>query len=373
MIRIAFVIDTIYSPTGGTEKQLLLLIEKLDRSKFSPVLCVLYTSEWLENNFDLCPIHILNITSYRQPTSIYKFWQFVRFLKSEEIDIVHTLFKEGMRVGITAAKMAGIRFIISVRRSQGYWMTPFDLKITKILNRWVDLIIANAHDTKVWAAENEGFPLDRMEVIHNGVELEPFFKVSNNIRLQYRSKLWIPSNSYVIGIVANLRPVKSIDAFIQAAQLVKKSVPAAHFIIVGEGNLESELKQLAENLGIADCVHFLGRRHDIPNILATLDVGVLSSNSESFSNTIVEYLAAGLPVVCTDVGGAREAVDDGVNGFVVPVGDSIVMSQKIIDIFQTGKSGEMANASRCKAVERFSLTTMMAKYEDIYSGFTERS
>jgi len=366
VINIAYVIDTIESPTGGTEKQLLLMLEHLDRTKFSPVLCVLHSSEWLEKYFDLCPMHALNITSYRHLTTIGRFWHFVRFLKSRDIDIVHTFFKEGMRIGITAAKLAGVQRIISVRRSQGYWMTPFDLKVTKILNRWVDLIISNSSNTKTWVSEVEGVSVDKIDVIHNGIDLNPFISIPGNIRYQYRNSLSIPENAPVVGIVANLRPVKAIDVFIRAAQLIRKAIPAAHFVIVGDGDLEEGLKQLAADLGVSDYVHFLGRRHDIPQILSTLDIGVLSSTSESFSNTIVEYMAAGLPVVCTDVGGAREAVEDGENGFVAPVGDYKNMSEKIINIFLNDRTKSLGKESRRKALVFFSLESMMLKYEKLY-------
>lgn len=367
MKKIAFVIDTIDSPTGGTEKQLLLMLEKLDRAKLSPILCVLYTSEWLENHFNLCPLHLINITSYWHPAALYQFFKFVHFLKVEKIDIVHSFFKEGMRIGISAAKLARVQLVIAVRRSQSYWMTNFDLKVTKILNRWVDLIISNSNNTKIWAAEVEGFPADRIEVIHNGIDLEPFLRIPSETRRQYHSELKIPEDAAVIGIVANLRPVKAIDVFIRAAHQVQKSNPGAHFVIVGEGELEESLKQLAEDLGLAGFIHFLGRRQDIPAILSIFDIGVLSSSSESFSNTVVEYLAAGLPVVCTDAGGAREAVEDGVNGYVVHASDVSGMArglQAILNNYEMKRL--MGEISLRKAKNFFSLSTMMNKYENIY-------
>lgn len=369
MIKIAYVIDTIESPTGGTEKQLLLLISQLDRNRFSPVLCVLHSSEWLEKEFDLCPLYNLNVYSLLRPVSLVRFWKFVRFLKEEHFSVIHTLFKDGMRFGVTAGKFAGIKKIIAVRRSQAYWMTPFDLKVTKVINRWVDLIIANSHNTRTWAAEFEGFPPEKIQVIHNGIDLEPFKELCPEMYRDYRVKLEIPPNAAVISIVANLRPVKAIDTFISAAAIVKGSLANAHFIIVGDGDLESNLKQQALKLGLESSVHFLGRRFDIPQLLSMSNIGVLSSSSESFSNTIVEYLAAGLPVVCTDVGGAREAVEDHVNGFVVPVGDYKAMADKIITIIQSDKSKQMGIASRLKAEASFSLPNMMGHYQAIYAGY----
>lgn len=368
MIKIAFVIDTIYSPTGGTEKQLLLLLENLDRNRFLPVLCVLSSSEWLEKEFDLCPLHVIGIDSLKHPGALVRFWQFVRYLKGENFQIVHALFKDGMRIGIPAGRLAGAERIIAVRRSQGYWMSTFDLKVTRLLNRWVDLIIANSHNTRQWAAEVEGFPAERIEVIHNGLDLEPFSRITAGTRGDYRAVLSIPASAPVIGIVANLRPVKAIDVFLRAASHVKSAFAGAHFILVGDGDQEEGLKLLAEELGIADCTHFLGRRKDIHQILSVFDVGVLSSSSESFSNAIVEYLAAGLPVVCTDVGGAREAVQDGINGYVVPVNSPTELAQRISDILHnTEMLLSMKDASLNKARDNFSLLSMITNYQTIYS------
>lgn len=368
MIKVAFVINSILSPSAGTEKQLLLLLKTLDRSRFSPVLCVVHGSEWLRNEFDLCPLHILGIESYKHPAFLYRFWQFVRYLKVEKFDIIHTLFEDGMRIGITAGKLAGINKIISVRRSQGYWMTTFDLMVTKILNRWVDLIIANSHNTREWTSEVEGFPTEKIKVVHNGIDLEPFRNIPAGTNVSYRARLNIPIDALVVCIVANLRPVKSIDVFIRAAGIVKAEIANAHFIIVGDGELEEKLKQKSRDLGLDLCIHFLGRRFDIPQILSMSNIGVLSSRSESFSNTIVEYLAAGLPVVCTDVGGAREAVHDCINGFVILSGDYLNMADKIITIWRDGKAQVMGEASLRKAESSFTLQTMMKQYEEIYAG-----
>lgn len=372
MIKIAFVINTIYSPTGGTEKQLLLLLKNLDRSRFSPVLCVVHSSDWLEKEFDLCPVYTMNIQSYRSLGTLGRFWKFVRYLKSEQFDIVHTLFQDGIRIGIPAAKLAGIKTIIAVRRNQGYWMTPLDLKIMKFLNRWVDLIIANSHDTRQWTAEVEGFPLAKVKVIHNGIELEPFRALPADTRQQYRAQLGITPDAPVVGIVANLRPVKSIDVFIRSAQLVATAFSATHFVIVGDGDQEDALKLLAKELGIAENVHFLGRRTDILPLLKMFDVGVLTSSSESFSNAIVEYLAAGLPVVCTEVGGAREAIEEGVNGFVVPVGDYEKLSTMLIKTLAEGNLKTMGESSYRKASDLFSSISMFAKYEDVYSALNKQ-
>jgi len=167
--------------------------------------------------------------------------------------------------------------------------------------------------------------------------------------------------------VANLRPVKAHDVLLQAAKRVAASMPNVHFVLVGEGSERNRLQHLAFSLGIGAAVHFLGERRDIPDILAALDVGILSSHSESFSNSIVEYMAAGLPVVATDIGGSREAVEDGVTGILVPPGDDIRLADAILAVFARGSRLDMGEAGRRRAVERFGVSTMVRLHEDIYS------
>jgi len=369
MIKIAFVINTIYSPTGGTEKQLLLLLKNLDRGRFLPVLCVLYKSEWLKKEFDLCPVYEIGIRSYKNPACLYRLWQFVRFIKSENFNIVQTLFQDGMRVGILAGKLAKAPAIIAVRRNQGYWMTRLDRVVFGILNRWVTLFIANSNSTRKWASEFECIPEDKIHVVHNGLQLEPFDSAKTQSRRKLREEFSIPESAQVVGIVANLRPVKAVDVFIRAAKKVSVEIPSAHFVIVGCGDLEGPLRFLAESLGISACVHFLGERRDIVEVLSVFDLGVLSSSSESFSNSIVEYLASGLPVVCTDVGGAREAVIDDVNGFVVGVGDFEAMAGRITTILKTGLVTQMGMQSKIFAGRNFSLAAMIEKHEQLYGNF----
>jgi len=144
MVRIAYVIDTIDGPTAGTEKQLLMLLRHLDRTRFDPILCVLRSSRWLKEEFNLCPVHEIGVRSFKDPRTLVAMGRFVRLLKTERVSVVHSFFRDGMRVGITAGRLAGVRLNIAGRRSQAYWMTPADHRVIRTLNRWVDLTIVKA-------------------------------------------------------------------------------------------------------------------------------------------------------------------------------------------------------------------------------------
>lgn len=366
MIKIAFVIDTVESPTAGTEKQLLLLIKHLDRTRFEPYLCVLRSSKWIEEKFDLCSLFVAGIDSFKTITGLKGILRLSGWFNENGINIVQTHFRDSSIAGILAARFAGIKTVIGTRRNQGYWLTPVELRMQKFLDCWVTAYIANSQSTKQWMANTEGVDLKRVEVINNGFDFSIIETESDINRKEMRLSLGVAEDAPVIGIVANLRPIKDHATFLQAANIVHAQIPTARFLIIGDGSEKPVLQKQTEELKLTDTVIFLGARLDVPRILAACDIGVLSSRSESFSNAIVEYMAAGLPVVTTDVGGAREAVDDGINGFIVAIGDFEEMGKRIIELLKADTIKEMGQESRKRSLERFALTSMIEKTEHLY-------
>lgn len=372
MIKIAFVIDTIESPTAGTEKQLLLLIKNLDRKKYLPYLCVLRTSRWLREEFWDCELHEVGIASFKKPASYNKIRQFSSFLRVHKINIVQTYFNDSNKAGIMAARLAGTCSVISSRRNQGYWHTPVELFFLKILNCWVDIFVANSFSTQKWVQNAEGIAAEKIKVIYNGFDLHTeSVENAQQQRQALRRVLNISEKSPLVGQVANLRPVKRHDVFLRAAQSVVVQYPEAHFVIVGEGGERPALEQLANELKISNQVHFMGKRDDVTAILNALDVGVLSSDSESFSNAVVEYLASGLPVVSTDVGGSREAIDPGKNGYIIPTGDYEAMADALCRIISGNLGVEMGKRGRIKAESLFSMEAMVTRYQELYDNLSQ--
>ena len=140
------------------------------------------------------------------------------------------------------------------------------------------------------------------------------------------------------------------------------------FLIVGEGPDRPGLENLCKDLGLQSQVIFLGKRIDIPAILCASDIGVLSSKSESFSNAVVEYMAAGVPVVATDVGGVREAVDEAVNGYVVPTGNYKQLAEQIVEVVCSGAMKQMGENSRTVSSKMFTLDKMIDETQKMYIG-----
>jgi glycosyltransferase involved in cell wall biosynthesis len=156
---------------------------------------------------------------------------------------------------------------------------------------------------------------------------------------------------------------------LQAAYLVLKQIPSAVFLLVGEDRgIEEELKKQALSLGILERVRFMGQRNDIPQLMAASDVSVLASHEEGFSNVILESMAAGLPVIVTDVGGNREAVLDGATGWLVPEKNPREMAQKLVDLLQDPERAKSwGEIGRNRVKELFTIDKMVQGHTDLYA------
>src|SRR5437763_4519559 len=202
----------------------------------------------------------------------------------------------------------------------------------------------------------EGVNPKRIIQHYNGLDLDRLKPAGGLTREAALKMFALPQGRRYITIVANLRnPVKDHQMFLRAAARVRTTVPDAAFVVAGEGELMPGLRQLAADLGIADDVHFIGRCDDVASLLFASNVGALSSRAEGFANAILEYMAAGLPVVATDVGGVREAIVEGEAGHIVASGDDEAMAARIIQVLKDDEDARMMGA-RGKAIvaDRFS-------------------
>ncbi|WP_029897864.1 glycosyltransferase [Desulfohalovibrio reitneri] len=365
--RVCLLIDTVYSPSGGTEKQLLQLLRHMDRDEFEPRLCVLRNSDWLRQRFDLAPLDVLGLDSFRRPSGWAGVLRLASLLRRHRIDVVHTHFRDASIAGIPAAKLAGVRGVVAARRNQGYWMTPLELRLQRTLNRWVDVFVANSDSTRRWCRETEGVPTERVLVVYNGLDLAAFDPADAGGREAVRRDLGIPPDAPAACIVANMRPVKRMDVFLRAAARARQSVPGARFVVVGDGPQRGAMEALARELELDGSVIFLGNRNDVPRLLPAMDVGVLASDSESFSNSVAEYMASGLAVAATDVGGCREALGEEGVGAIVASGDHAALGEALAG--QLLDRPALLRARRdnpARAAELFSLSECVRAHESVY-------
>jgi glycosyltransferase involved in cell wall biosynthesis len=209
-------------------------------------------------------------------------------------------------------------------------------------------------------------------VVHNGLDLERVVLSKNASREVALHSLGIRRISdfpkRFVTIVANMRhDVKDYPMFLRAARRVSRAVPEAGFLLAGEGELQESLKQLAAQMGIGGNTFFLGRSENVAQLLSVSEVCALSSKAEGFSNAILEYMAAGRPVVATDVGGAREAIVEDETGYIVPSGNDELMAEKIISLLRDPAKARLMGAQGRRVVEeKFSSQALLRNTETLY-------
>lgn len=320
MIRIVFLIDRVFSRQAGTEQQLLGLIQGLDKNRFDVFLCCLRKTDFLDT-IDFCNVRVFETDSLMSVQAIKSAFAFTQFLRLNKIDIVQTHFKDSNLFGVFCAKVASIQTVISSRRGEPYWSGFFGMLLTRCVNIFTDHFFVNSFSVEKFLVEKERVSPRRIDVFANGMDVDRIRKGLTFSRKDSRQRLGVSEDEFVVGIVAGLRSVKRHDVFIQAASLLCVALDGWRFVVVGSGRLQVQLQAMVQDLGMKDAFSFLGLRDDVPEIVRSFDVGVLCSDYESTSNTILEYVALEVPVVCTRVGDNPRYVDEGSNGFVVEPGD----------------------------------------------------
>jgi glycosyltransferase involved in cell wall biosynthesis len=275
-----------------------------------------------------------------------------------------------------AAFLAGVKVRIASRRETSGMRTPGQLRLQKTAYRLADQIVANSESVKQRLLE-EGIKDDRISVIYNGLDSMRVNVFEKSSRAEKLERLGVPQSALdkcFVTIVANMRhDVKDYPMFLRAARAVVASVPNAAFLLAGEGELQQSLIELAAELEIADRTFFLGRCERVADLLNVSQVCVLSSKAEGFSNSILEYMAAGCPVVATNVGGAAEAIVENETGYLVPSGDDQLMAERIISLLRdTAKARAMGERGRLVVAQKFSCDSLLANTEALYQRLFER-
>jgi L-malate glycosyltransferase len=363
-----FVIDSV-NEEAGTEKQLLAIIGGLDADRFEITVACIEDGKALRQ---LAPRAVPLVLPFTSVFSL-RAWAQIRRLRREidrrQIDIVHTFMIRATILGVIAARGSVCKMVLTSRRNVGHWYTPFYVRVFRFLNRMTTRIVANSESAKRAAMEIEGAAESKIDVLYNGVDLARF---SGGPDLPALDRLGIEREARIVGIVANYRPVKDLEMFLSAARLIAAHEPRAVFLLVGHGPLRAQLGEAAARLGIAQRVFFSDGRESVAACLPLMEIACLSSRNESFSNAILEYMAAGLPVVATDVGGNREAIIDGVTGFLTPSGDAEAFAKAVSSLLDDESlrkaMGERAKA-RCR--EQFGMESCIRRLEDYYQSLLD--
>src|SRR5206468_9321526 len=195
--------------------------------------------------------------------------------------------------------------------------------------------------------------------------------------MRIRSEFHIDPAAPLVAVVGRLTRTKGLEVFLEAAAALAADFPSLRFLIVGDAFVEPayrlELEQRARELNLVGTVIFAGQRTDVPQIMREIDISELPSLSESFSNTLLESMANGIPVVATNVGGNPEIVTDGVNGILVPPRDPAALSRSMVELIQQPElARRLGKAAREKVVRNYSLNHLLRRTEDLYISLLKR-
>lgn len=293
------------------------------------------------------------------------FWAAVRLaliLKRRQCQLIHYHDAHAVMLGALASRLAKVPLRVLTRR------VDFPLNENPV-SRWkyqknIDAFIAVSTGVRDVLVEG-GIDRKRIYIVPDGIDFTPYEE--NKEKGVLRRELNFSSTDYVVGIVAHLADHKGHKYLIEAVRLLKEKLPEVRLIIVGEGPLKLELTRQVRDFHLEDVVFFLGFREDIPRILASLDLFVLSSHMEGLGSSLLEAMASRLPVVATRVGGIPDVVIPQETGLLVPPKNPAALAEAILEMYRhRDKAREMGQRGYEVVHQKFSAEAMAAKVIEVY-------
>lgn len=346
---------------GGMEIGVTKIVNGADPARVQGAICsftpVARFRERLNPGVQLFELHRQSAFDFRLVA------QLRALLTRERFDIVHSHAWGTLCEGYAAARLAGVLRI--VHGEHGTMETrPRNLRVQRLVWHRVDRVLSVSERLADRMAREVGYPRDRIQTIRNGLDLERW---ASGDRGATRAALGARPDDVLVLAVGRLVPVKNHALLMAAIAQARRGGARCRLLIAGDGPLRSELEAHSRILGIESEVMLLGARADVPDLLAACDVFVLSSDSEGMSNTIIEAMAAGRPVIATNVGGNAELVVDGQTGLLVESGNAGAMASAIASLTpDCARREAMGGAGRARAEREFSLGRMIAEYERMY-------
>ena len=302
-------------------------------------------------------------------------WKLYRLMRRIRPDVVHTNTAKAGAVGRLAAKLARVPCVVHTFHGHvfhGYFdrfRTGVFIRLERLAARWSDAIITLSPDLRRELVET--YRITRGEhvvVLPNGLDLSGLARSARRQGL-FRSELGVPADAPLVGIIGRLVAVKNHALFLEAAARVRAVLPSARFVVVGDGELRADVERRIDALGLRDRVTVVGWREDLASIYSDLDLKVLTSANEGTPLTIIEALAAGVPVVATAVGGVPDLLEHGRLGRLVPPGDATSLAEAILASLHTRAE---PGAVRSAIAECYGIDRLVRELDVLYRGILAR-
>ncbi len=349
---------------GGAERNLYYLASPMAASKYRYGIACLVRRGELASSIEAMGIPIFEL-GYRRRRTALTVIELARLLRRHRVRILHThLFESGL-IGRLAAWLARTPVIITHEHGKTLWKRWYHRAFERLAIHATDLRIVVSKDIMVLRRQLEGTPASKLRLVYNAVDPDPFVK-GEDARVAKREELGLV-DKFVIGTVGRLIEAKGLDIMLEVAREVTRSYPAVRFLIIGDGPLRPDLERLRFTLGLEETVIFLGKRTDIPELMAAMDLYMITSRREGLPLSLIEAMMAAKPIIATSVGGIPETLTDHDDGIVVPSGEVQSLAKAVFELADDPRLREhLARSARKKAVERYSAPGVLAQLEAIY-------
>lgn len=367
-IRVLHIITRL--PIGGAEHLLASIVRHLDTSRYESVVCCIQDRGELAGLIEAGGVPVVCLERMGKRFSLATVLALARLMRQRRIDLVHCHLYHANLYGRLAARLVGIPAIATVHNTyvRRKWHRS-------LLNCWLGrgrgLVIAVSAEARNDIIEHDRLDPGRVLLLPNGIDIArvdtPLSQAAAKQRLGYAA------DDFLIGCVGRLEEQKGHINIIRALGLMLETAPddlkrRLQLLIVGDGRLRGELEQVATTTGMASRVHFAGSRGDVAEILRSLDLYVMPSLWEGLSLAMLEAMAAGLPVIISDVGGAAEVLGDGEFGIRVPPGDIAALAHAVMALVQDeGERRRLGTAARRRVCEHYDLRERIARLEATYA------
>ncbi len=351
---------------AGAETLVCSIVRELREEKFSFSICCLdyigrLGHRLIKEGFDVFCL------DRRPGVDVTLIGKLAKILKDKKIDIIHAHQYTPYFYAAFASILYRKRGVIFTEhgRHQPDYIRPKRVVCNKVLNLATSKITGVSRFSKDSLVRYEKLPSKKIEVIYNGVDAERFNAGFDKIAK--RMDLGLTKTDIVLGMVARFAPIKNHRMLLTSFAEVLRNIPNAKLLLVGDGELKGNCERLAVKLGIEKRVTFLGRRDDIPGLLSIFDIYVLSSIAEATSFTLLEAMAAGLPVVAVKAGGNPEIVINGETGILTPTDNPAEFARAVVSLINNSeKRRQMGEAGSCRARFVFNKNKMLDRYETLY-------
>jgi glycosyltransferase involved in cell wall biosynthesis len=359
--RVLTLIDTV-SNAGGAERIAATLTAHLDPEKFERTLCATRAAKNpAADRVRAAGARVMSLDR-RTRFGLWEWRPLVSLLRRERIDVVHTHGFGSNAWGVVAARLARVPVVIAHEHTWSFEGQPFRQLIDRhVIARAADAVLAVSREDRRRMIEIEGIDPHVVRFVANGIE--PLATGEGDVR----KELGISPAAPVVGTVSVLRPQKALHILVTAAVALSREFPELRVLIAGTGPERPKLEGLIRNLGVQDHVLLLGMRHDVPDLLSAMDVAVCCSDFEGSPLSVMEYMAAGKPVVATRVGGLPDLIEHGVHGLLVERRKPDALAAALRQLLRDpGRAAAMGARGRRRQEREYTLDAMTRRIESLY-------